>query len=297
MSYLERNLETIGLTTLHNMSVDEVVAADGNLEAKFHCAKGIWWREVKPFFYQPAAFLTPIPPHQVAPAPYVALGGYYHVAPEGCEHNGSITVNEVANPADYDLADLKKQVRYDIRRTLTTLRLARIDSPEVLLGDGYRIYLSWEGRFNDLRVKRSDPEVFRRWALQLLAHPYNLILGAFDGDRLVAYIIAHATEGVGELSKSFTDPDYYHLSPTSALIYAYIKACGNNPEISKACNGLRSLNRSLEQYKSRLGFETVRYPAYISIPAAIRPFVRWFFPNQYRRLMGEYGDRVPSAAA
>ena len=43
----------------------------------------------------------------------------------------------------------------------------------------------------------------------------------------------------------------------------------------------------LEQFKENIGFSST-YPAYISIPAPIRPLVRWFFPAQYRRLMGQY---------
>jgi hypothetical protein len=290
MNYFADNLELIRSTWLHNMSVEEAVAADANVDSKFHRSKGVWWREVKPFFYQPAAFLTPITPHAVAPAPYVAIGGYYHVVPGGCYRNGSITVNEIADPAQYDLVKLERGVRYNIRRALTRLRLGKVKSIEILLGDGHRIYSLWEEKFKDLRVKRSDPDVFRAWAMGLLAHPHELILGAFDGDRLVAYIIAHAVEGVGDLAKTLTDPEYYHLTPASALTYSYVKICGNNPRIGKACNGLRSLNVPLEEYKARLGFRPVSYPAYISIPAPIRPLARWFFPAQYRRLMGQYDE-------
>ena len=296
MSYLAENLELIRSTRIHNMSVEEVVAADTNLESKFHRSKGVWWREVKPFFYQPAAFMTPITPHEMAPAPYVAIGGYYHVVPDGCNRNGSITVNEIADPAQYDLDRLRKGVRYSIRRALTTLQLGRVKSLETFLGDGHRIYSRWEEKFKDLRVKRSDPKVFRAWGTRLLAHPHKLILGAFDGDRLVAYIIAHAIEGVGELSKAFTDPEYYQLTPASALTYSYVKICGNNPQVGRACNGLRSLNVSLEQYKVSIGFRPVSYPAYISIPAPIRPLVRRFFPAQYRRLMGQYEAESNGAA-
>jgi hypothetical protein len=288
MSYLAENLELIRSTQIHNMSVEEVVSADKNLESKFHRSKGVWWREVKPFFYQPAASMTPITPHVVSPAPYIAIGGYYHVVPDGCNRNGSITANEITNPAQYDLDRLERGVRYNIRRALTRLRLSRVTSLEILLGDGHRIYSLWEEKFKDLRVKRSNPEAFRAWSTRLLAHPHKLILGAFDGDRMVAYILAHAVEGVGELSKTFTDPEYYHLTPASALTYAFVKICGNNPQVGRACNGLRSLNVSLEQYKASLGFRSVSYPAYISIPAPIRPLVRRFFPAQYRRLMGQY---------
>jgi hypothetical protein len=104
----------------------------------------------------------------------------------------------------------------------------------------------------------------------------------------VSYVVAHAVDGVADLSKSFTDPYFYRLSPSSALIYAYITICTQNPEIRKACNGLRSTKDSLERYKAHLGFQQVSYPAFIHLRMGLRPLVSRWMPEQYRRLMGQY---------
>lgn len=283
----EENLYTIANTHIHNMRVSEAVSADRRLEAKFHYATGIWWREVKPFFYQPAAFMTRIVPRSHTPTWYLAAGGYYHLVPDGAESNGGVTVNEISSPASFELEHLKRGVRYRIRSVLKKLSLARIESLDILVRDGYRIYLQWEDKYKDARVKRSNPDVFQAWSASLLAHPYKLIMGAFDGERLVAFIIAEAVEGVGQLSKTFTDSEYYSLSPASALNYAYLRICGSNSEILKACNGLQTGNATLEEYKVSLGYRAVTYPAYISLSAVVRPLVRWFLPTQYKRLMGQ----------
>ena len=47
---------------------------------------------------------------------------------------------------------------------------------------------------------------------------------------------------------------------------------------------------SLEQYKAGLGFRHVAYPAFIHLPAVLRPIVKRSMPKEYRRLMGDYGD-------
>ncbi len=105
MDLTKQNLETIHSIHLHNMTVNELVEADSQVESRIHFSKGIWWREVKPLFFQPAAFMTRITPHQAAPKPWHAIGGYYHMVPDDAQSNCVIVVNEVS-----DLASTKKFV-------------------------------------------------------------------------------------------------------------------------------------------------------------------------------------------
>lgn len=284
----EQNFEQLHSIHLHNMSIEELVKADSEVESRFHFSRGIWWREVKPFFYQPSAFMTRIIPQQSSPKPWLAFGGYYHMVPEEAFSNGSIIVNEISNPSTYKLEDLKQQARYDIRRGFSNLKISRITDLNDLLGDGYRIYLLWEGRTKGVRVKRSRREVFQQWISRVFNHPYNLILGAYLENRLIAYIIAHAANGVADLSKSFSDLSFRQFYPSSALMYAYIVICGQNPEIRKACAGLKSHKISLDRFKKKFNFSQVPYPAYIRLRSFIRPLVRWLMPIQYKRLMGQY---------
>jgi hypothetical protein len=293
MDLIQQNLETISSIHLHNMTVDELVRADSQVESRFHFSQGIWWREVKPFFYHPAAPMTQIVPHTAAPAAWRALGGYYYMVPPGAPSNGLIVANEIPNPASYQLESLKKK-RNQIRRALAFFRIARVDELNHLLGDGFRIYLDWEKRTKNVRLKRSNPVVFNRWISRTFHHPHKLLLGAYARDHLAAFLIAEAIEGVANISKIFSDSCFNELTPASALIYAYVKICGQNREIRKACHGLRGLIDSLERYKSVLGFEHVSYPAFIHLRPVIRPLVRCLMPMEYRRLTGQYATESPT---
>jgi hypothetical protein len=292
MDFTAQNLDTIRSIHLHNMAVDEVVLADSQVESHFHFSQGIWWREVKPFFYQPAAAMTQIVPHAAAPTAWRAVGGYYHMVPPGAPSNGHIVVNEMPDIANYRLDNLNKSVRYEIRRGLSTFRIGQVTDLEELLADGYRVYLDWEGRTANVRIRRSDPAVFRRWITAVFSHPYRLILGAYFEDRLSAYVIAHAVAGVASLSKCFSDAPSRRYAPSSVLIYAYLRICAQSSGIHKACDGLRSTKDSLERYKAKLGFRQVSYPAFICLRPVIRPLVRWLMPMEYRRLMGQYAETL-----
>jgi hypothetical protein len=295
MDLTDQNVAAISSIHLHNMTIAEVVEADRTVGEHFHFSDGIWWREVKPFFYLPASFMTALVPHQAGPQPWRALGGYYHMVPQGVPGNGMIVTNEVSSPAGYELSSLGRDKRRQIRRALSVLRIGRVEELNDLLGDGFRIYLDWEKKTKDVRVKLSNPAVFNRWITHAFHHPYNLILGAYVENRLVAFLIVDAVEGVGQALKICSDSSFDELTPSSALYYAYVKICGHNEQIHKACAGFRTLIPSLEHYKSRLGFQHVSYPAFISLRPVIRPLVRWLLPMEYRRLMGQYPAESPAA--
>jgi hypothetical protein len=290
IDFTEANLDCIRKTSLHAMDVAEMVDSDRSVEWKFHFADSIWWREVKPFFYQPADVATKILPGSHRPSAMAAMGGYYHMVPDGAVSNGKIVFNEIKEPSGFDLTAVRRTKRNMIRRGLRALRIEKITDAELLLGQGFKIYLDWEQRTSGVLVKRSNPRKYARWVNALVKHPHELILGAFVENRLAAWIVARATGERADLVKAFSDSEFHHHEPTSTLIYAYILICGQNPQIKVACDGLRSLKPSLEDYKAALGFQHMEHPAYIHLRRGIRPFVRRFLPTQYKRLMGEYAS-------
>lgn len=294
MDLTEQNLETIASIRLHNMTMAELVEADGKAGARLHYAGGVWWRKVKPFFYLPANFMTAIVPHEAKPNPWLALGGYYHMVPPGVAGNGQIVTNEISAPASYGLESLKANKRREIRRALAFFRIGRVKNLSDLLGGGFRIYLDWEKRTKNVRGRVTRPAVFRRWISPIFRHPHKLILGAYAQNQLAAFLIADAVEGVANVSNNFSDSSFNSLTPRSALNYAYVKICGQQPEIRKACDGLRSLKDSLERYKSELGFQHVSYPAFIAFRPLVRPLARLFMPWEYRRLTGQFAAEEPA---
>jgi hypothetical protein len=287
MDLTEQNLETISSIRLHNMTMAELVEADGKAGARLHSSDGVWWREVKPFFYLPANFMTPVIPYQAKPKPWLALGGYYHMVPAGAPGNGVIVTTEILDPSSYGLQSLQPKKRQQIRRILAQFRIGRVEKLDDLLTDGFRIYLDWEKRKNP-RVKRSNPTVFARWITRMFQHPYKLILGVYAQEHLVAFLTAEAVEGVANASELFSDSSFDRLAPSVALRYAYAKIAADSPDIRKVCDGFRTLIDSLEHLKSLLGYQHVSYPALISLRPLIRPLARLLMPTEYRRLTGQY---------
>ena len=285
------NWERIRSLHLHDMTVEEAVHAGSRVESRFHYSRGVWWEEVKPFFYAPAAPGLAFERGSSAPNPLLALGGYRHLLPSERGANGLLTANEIPDLRAYRLENLRTMVRHNIRRGLRRLRIARVTELRDLLGDGSEIYRGWAERHTGVRTRRSSPEVFARWITRVHAHPHQLILGAYDGERLVSFIIGESIQGTANIAMCFTHSDYYRLTPNTPLVFAFITICQQNPAIQRSRHGLR-ISDELAQFKENLGYRQITYPAYISIPAAVRPLARWFFPAQYRRLMGQHDDEA-----
>jgi hypothetical protein len=288
--WTEENLKTISSINLHNMTVEELVTADGAAGERFHLSGGVWWREVKPYFYQPALFTARVPINGPKPSFWRAMGGYYHMVPDGSPCNGTMVVTEVAEPAAYSLERLTGPARSQIRRGLARTRIRPMTNLDDILNDGYQVYLRWEKRTHDARVKRSSPDTFRSWMTRLFEHPHNVILGTYHEDRLISYVVFYAAGGVADLTKSFTDLRFSGFYPSVALLYAFVRIAGQNPTIHKACHGLKSYKTSLERFKIKFGFSHVTYPAYICLRRPFRPLARRLMPVEYRRLMGQYDD-------
>jgi hypothetical protein len=293
MDLTEQNLAMISSIRMHNMTIEELVEADRRAGSHLHFSDGVWWREVKPFFYLPANFMTRIVPHQAKPKPWLALGGYYHMVPPGAPSNGVIVTNEILVPNSYGLHSLQPKKRQQIRRILSLFRIARVENLNDLLTDGFRIYLDWKQRKNP-RVKRSRA-VFERWITKQHLHPYKLILGIYAQEQLTAFLIADAVEGVANAYDLFADSSFERLAPSLALRYAYAKIAAQSPGIRNTCDGFRTLIESLEHVKSLLGWRHVSYPAFISLPSVFRPIIRWLLPMEHRRLMGQYATEEPVA--
>jgi hypothetical protein len=286
----EQNLKNIHFIHIHNMTVDEMVEADKGVESRFHFFKGIWWREVKPFFYQPAWFLTPVKPEVARPNPFKSLGGYYHIVPEGSYSNGVIVTNSIENISEYSPEKLQHaKTRYNIKQGLKNVKIL-IPELEHMITDGYEVYLSWKQRIGKVYKDRSHKNTFRNWINNEYLISKRLILGAYVDDHLIASLIGHAVQDTACMTMLYSNSKFHSFHPVDALVYSFILICQKNPDINRVINGLKSLKPGLQIFKKRHGFKEIVYPAYIHMNYLARTAAKIFLPEQYKRLMGRYED-------
>jgi hypothetical protein len=300
MDFTNNNLEMIGSLRLRNATVEERVSADRPAGDGFHCCNGTWWQRVKRFFFLPVSFLAPLRPNVDSPSSWRALGGYYHVALDAAQANGTLVTNEISEPRTFDLEKLKKNKNgarklREIQKGLSILNIRRIEKLDDLLGDGRHIVERWQQRIGDGSTdvwhRHIDGDNFHQWASFAFHHSHDLLIGAYFERRLVAFARIKATDGVANIVNTFGDHSMHvthQVSPATVLNYAFITISSQSPGIHKAVNGLRSLKDSLERYKAELGYRHVSYPAFIRLHQPAQCLARVFMPIQYQRLMGRY---------
>jgi hypothetical protein len=283
----EKNIEYLQSLKIINASEMEKAEADKVAGARIHYSKGVWWQEAKPFFYLPVNTLRPINPIESNPKFWLSWGGYYHIVSDKSLGNGTIVVNEINDPSGFSLNNLTKGTRYEIRKGLANLEIRQITNLERLVSEGYQLYLSWLTRNP---YKKQPAGEFRTWIIKMFHHPYNLLLGAFYENQLVAFVIADAIENVGYFRYSYSHSAFNNFFPQSVLSYAYITICAQNKAIKKITNGFRSQKPSLDKFKSKFGYNYISYPAFIKINPLLQPIIKLLMPVEYKRLMGQYQE-------
>jgi hypothetical protein len=270
---------------LKPLTIEELVAQDSSVEDSFHFREGIWWRKIKPFFYQPAFFFQPIKPKSSSPAFCKALIGYHHVIPETFQANGHfrMMVHKDIKSYSFDLLDGKE--KNQIRKALKFLEVKRITDVNDLLTDGYETYVSFRKRTNWGRDK-TNYHIFSQWIKKAFKLEKRLLLGTYYDNKLIAYASHYAVQAVAAISIIISHSDYLKYYPNDLLLNTFLTICKNSPNITMAQFGPASLKPSLDSFKMKYGFETVKYPTYIWLNPFVKPLLKKFIRKKYKQLFG-----------
>jgi len=129
-----------------SMSADEHGFMQLAFGAKAFKRGGVWWRQVRPFFYRPLHPYRELPPETLA-FPFGALiGGAQHVVPEEAKANSHLNLLLFEDLRDYSLERLTKNKRYQIRRATITFSVSRITDVDQFIAEAYPVYLSFYER-------------------------------------------------------------------------------------------------------------------------------------------------------
>lgn len=270
---------------LEALSLDELVAQDSSVEDSFHFHKGIWWREIKPFFYQPGFFLQPVDAKRSSPRRRKALLGYHHVVPEGRQANSCFKMLMLKDVKSYSLDSIDGKARNVIRKAQRFLEVKRITEVNDLLTGGYETYVSFRRRTNWGRDK-TDYGVFSHWITRAFRLEKRFFLGAYFDGKLIAYTAHHLVERIAAVAVVISHSDYLQYCPNDLLLHTFLEICRRSPGVTMAQIGPASLKPSLDRFKMKFGFEAVSYPTYVWINPLAKPLLRWFYAAKYNQLLG-----------
>ena len=185
----------------------------------------------------------------------------------------------------FDETRLDASARKQLRRCRATLRLIRVSDPDLLRAQG------WDVFSQNARRLRLETGVTQKQYLagveSLVTDTRRLILGAMDGDRLVAYLETYAVEDTAYLDTIRLSDESLSLHVSGFLHYQASQLYRQSGLVKQVCAGPpRPERMGISEFKRRWGMPIVPMPARFWSPAPFRTLLKVARPGAYYRATG-----------
>ncbi len=266
-----------------SISIEELACQQAKVEDTVHWHRGCWWKQARPFFWQPSFPYEELDHRQTWPARIRSLLGYTHIAKDNSESNGIFRSIIRNNISSYSMHSLSRERRNKIRFGLRKLQLRLLTTSD-LAEDGYKVYVSCHNRVQWGRNKCAK-DIYQRWITKALSQPKRIFLGAYHDDKLIAFALPTSCNGIVSLSYIASHTDSLPLHPNDFLYHAILTIARQTAGIRMAEFGAVSSKASLNIFK--LGYGTVgEFPSFTWINPILRPMVISRIRKQYPWLQG-----------
>jgi len=202
-----------------------------------------------------------------------------HLSAPNSPSNGAYRAIVHQNPAQYSLHKLPIRRRYAVRKSLERLTVRPVEHLSDLLEGGYEVYVSFHRRTRWGRNK-CDRRVFENWISKAFGCPKRLVLGAYQGNKLVAFILPSVVENTAMLGFIASHSDYLKCFPNDALFHALLSLARQTPGVEAVCFGSASSKQSLDSFKLQYG-AIKTFPSFTWLNPAFRPIYRRWFQHRY----------------
>ena len=283
------------------MSVDEYAALELACGEKLVRAGTRWWRRVRPCFYRPLLPFEEISPSDANPPRACRLGGAQYVVPDGVVANSQMNFILFEKPQSYSLQQLKKNIRYQVRKAEKAFSVRPLTSATELASKGHSVYLSFYDRTEyGYRTDRIQYGKFALWAQTLYAFSNGLVLGAFDKEELVALSISYLVQDVIFYSTFFSKTEALSRYVSDLMLHKIRESAAVLTNVRFIFAGMVGMGPGLDAFYSMRGATMVARPALLAGNAFSLFLLRTFLKQSYQKLLGngavECGKPVSAGA-
>lgn len=251
-------------------------AADGY---RVHFHNGVWWTEVKPFFSMPCDIHTHVDQINSRPRLDYALGGYMHLSAPNSYTNAIYKLITSENVMHYSISNLSRNRQRHVRHGLSNLKVRPVERLEQLLTDGHEVYLSWHQRAKWGADKTNRPR-FEAWITRVFHQPKKIILGAYRGNKLIAFMLPNAVGNTACPCFVASRTDCLSYGPNDALFHAFLCIARQTKGVHSANLGTLCSKPSLNHFKLHYG-DLKSLSSYVWINPMIRPIVHRWMTRRY----------------
>jgi hypothetical protein len=268
------------------MTIDEYAIFQRANGTKVVKINGVWWVEIRPFFFRPLLPYAAIYPNSKQYPLKSLIGGFQHVVPSGVAANSHLNFFFFDELQGYSFNKLSDKRKNAIRKGLKNFSVKQIDDVAEFINDAYDIYVAFYNRTKySYQKKRLNRIFFSSWAETLFDNPKILIIGAYHDNKLSAVNISYLVEEVIFYATFFSSTQSLQLQVTDFMIHIIREAAASS-NAKYIFMGMPSGKRSLDKSKTMRGCKLFKMPAYYKINPIALFVARVFMKNSYNKLIG-----------
>ena len=199
--------------------------------------------------------------------------------------NALYPLHLIRDLSTFDERGLDTRARQQLRRCKATLQVVRIDEPDLLRDQGWAIFSRNAERLG-LSGRVTEDEYLAE-VDGYVTDPRRLVLGAMDGNRLLAYLETHAVADTAYLDRIRLSDESRTRQVSGFLHYEASQLYRASGLVTQLCAGPPVTNRpGISEFKRRWGIPIVLMPAHFWSPAPFRALLRVARPGAYNRAVG-----------
>lgn len=266
------------------MSIDEFATCQRSDGMKVVKIDGLWWVEIRPFFFRPLLPLEEIKPWSKRYPLKAFVGGILHAVPTGVPANTKMNFFIYDDLQYYSLDVLSNKRRRIIQQGIDNFEIRVFEDPAEFIATAYPIYLSFYKRTKYwYKDERADKKVFAKWGRKLFENAKIMKIGAFHENRLAAVEVSYFVENVIIGDTLFSDDDGKRMKVTDFILHK-MREAATGTDADYIYLGLPSGVSSLDESKLIRGCKLLTKPAFSKINPVTETVAKVFMRRSYQRL-------------
>ena len=256
-----------------SISEETFVKQNPHLTKRPYYHNGVWWSQVYPGYSRPAFKYRTLAPNTARPMFARSWLGHSHFVPEEGIANAHAQYMVIENDdlRSFCLEQLSSKKRNQVRKGLKCCDVKRITDIETCIEETQDICISHSTRGSVTREKYHVSEAFfteqaDTWKAQM-RRDFNsdgrIWMGAWQGNRLVAYVVTLQVENTMIIEKAKSHTDFLQFCPSDALYFRVLEAAATNETCTRIFNS-RPQRPGIDRFKKQFLFSPTLIPMYIS---------------------------------
>jgi hypothetical protein len=272
---------------LQKMSSAEYAAVERGLGAKVVERNGIFWRQVRPFFYRPVLPVQEFSEPEAAKS-FGWPNGFQYALNGAGRTDSALNFIMLDNAPDYSVESLGRRRKQLIRAAGQMFQVKPLRDLREFQRSGFNAYRSFYERTGYThRADRKNEAAFQQWAENVFSEPKVILLGGYGPDGLVGVSRSYWVGRTLVYATLFCETNSLKKNLGELMFHELRMLAAREAGIADIFVRNYQGGNSLDNYYLMRGCKLVSKPARLVMPAAIRAGIKYFLPKQHALLAGK----------